>query len=194
MVGFALSGCRIVNPKQTDSPVAGGIFPPLQDPAPNVRIIGTRASAGWARHDLVYGLDTGFIGNITDKDFFGAAASGIFHSTNGKAVIIGFQLSGVTNLNYGKTHLAGLQLALGVNYAGGENRVYGIQLAGLGNYGGRTKIYGFQIGLYNEAESVFGLQLGVLNKTKNLHGVQLGVLNIATENWLPAFVGINVGF
>lgn len=194
-VAAAVAACSTVAPKdQKESPVAGGVFPPLQDPSPGVKIVGTRASAGFARHDVVHGLDTGFIGNIASKDFVGAAASGIFHSTSGSATILLFQASGVTNLNFGKTRIVGLQVALGVNYSGAENRIYGIQLGGVGNFGSKTSIYGFQLGLYNEAETVYGFQIGLLNRTKNLHGMQIGVLNLASNNWLPVVVGLNVGF
>lgn len=173
----------------TTFPLGSGIFPPLQEPGTDATIKGTVSAAGWTRYQNVYGADFGIIGNIVDKDFVGMAASGIFHVTNGRAVILLFQASGVTNINNGKAYILGVQIALGSNYSGGETYVGGIQLSPFNH--GKTTIYGLQAGIVNEAESVYGFQIGIINRVKNLHGLQVGVLNVATGSWLPVFFGFN---
>ena len=177
-----------------DSYTAGGLFPPLQYPSEDEAVIGLRVSPGWAKHKNVYGLDFGTIGNITTSNFVGMAFSGVFNRTEGSATILLIQAAGVANYNKAKTNVIGMQWALGFNYGAAQHDIYGLQIALGGNFGAKTKIYGFQVGIYNEAESVYGFQLGLVNKTKNLSGIQIGLINYHANGWLPVFPVINIGF
>lgn len=186
------TGCTTT---RTEPQYAGAsIFPPLQTPDRQTPVRLGRGSILWGDHDVVYGADTSFIGNIVNKEFVGSALSGVFHSTSGKANITGGQFSGLMNLNYGKTRIEGLQFTIGVNYARGDQRVIGIQFAALANLGMKNRIYGFQFGLYNEAEAIYGFQVGLVNKTKKLYGLQIGLANISYKNGLPFCPIINAGF
>lgn len=84
--------------------------------------------------------------------------------------------------------LAGIQASYLYGHA---ERMFGLQLAPLTN---AKDVRGIQIGVVNLAETVKGLQIGLYNQTQKLGGVQLGFLNIASDNWLPWMVLLNIGF
>jgi|GEM_PF-979348 len=192
---FLLSvGCASTQKKEKPKVVGLALVYPVQFPSKEVPIEANRTSILWGKHDVVQGADLGFIGNFTEKEFNGTALSFVFNSTRGKADIMGLQFAGLINLNHGKTKIEGFQMAGGVNYSGGEHAVYGVQVAGLGNIGMKNKVYGFQVGIYNEAEAIYGFQIGILNRTKNLYGIQIGALNFSSNNGLPFFPIINAGF
>lgn len=172
---FLQIGCTTVE-KEPEPIVGFAIFPPLQYPAKSGKIDANRTSIIMGHHDSVAGYDLSFFGNITDKEF------------NGLATALGF------NITRGKTNIAILQLAGLFNSNTGDARIYGVQVAGLANTGGKTKVYGFQIGLYNEAESIYGFQVGLINKTKNLYGIQIGLANISYNNGLSFCPVLNIGF
>lgn len=168
-------GCMTV--EKEPEPIAGfSIFPPLQYPDKGGKIDASRTSIIYGHHDSVTGYDLSFFGNITDKEFNGIATSLVFNVTRGKTNVVLLQLAGLLNSN------------------SGDARIYGIQIAGLANTGAKTKVYGFQVGLYNEADSIYGFQIGVINKTKNLYGVQIGLANISYKNGLPFCPVLNIGF
>lgn len=189
---FFQVGCSTTQQKPK---IAGtALFPPLQYPDKKTPIEAGRFSYLWGDHDVVHGADVGLIGNIVEKDFEGTSFAVLFHTTGGKAHAVGIELSGLTNLHYGPTNVEGFEVAGLVNYAKAEQRVIGVQVASLANLGMKTKVYGFQIGAFNEADSVYGFQIGILNRTKYLYGFQIGLLNIASHNGLPFCPVINVGF
>jgi hypothetical protein len=188
-------GCASSKSKREESKVVGfAIIYPIQYPSKSVPVEANRTSIFWGKHDYVQGADLGFVGNFTDKEFAGSALAIGFNVTRGKAHILAIQMAGLTNANLGATKIEGFQVALGVNYTGGNQSVYGLQLAGLGNIGKGNKVYGFQVGLYNEAEAIYGFQIGAVNRTKNLYGIQVGALNFYSNNGLPFFPVINIGF
>lgn len=184
--------CSLSSMAETDSPIAGGIFPPFQFPAMDQTVYGLRMSPGFAVNKNVYGLDLGLVGNVTTSDFIGTSLSGGFNVTSGKALIFLTQLAGIANHNSGTAHIIGIQIALGYNYASSNNNVYGLQAA-LANLGSNT-IYGVQFGLYNVAETVYGFQIGFINKTKNLRGMQIGLLNFSDDGGFSFFPVLNIGF
>lgn len=197
LVALTLMGLQIgcTSTQKEEPKIAGAaFFPPIQYPSREVPIMADRTSIIVGDHDVVHGLDKSFVGNFVNKEFKGVALSGVFHSTRGKAEIMGLQVSTVANLNHGATTINCIQLAAGINYAGSNQSVYGFQLAGLGNFGGKNKVYGFQVGAFNQAEAIYGIQIGLINTTKNLHGIQIGALNFSGKNGLPIFPVINVGF
>jgi hypothetical protein len=175
------------------SPLGLDIIPPVEFPPDDFSIAGARVSALWGRQRDVYGLDVGVLGNVTELNFVGLAVSGVFNTTYGSTTILGLQAAGAFNYNTNKTSVTGLQLALGVNRNVGESSVTGLQLA-LANLSDHTKIYGFQIGIYNEAEEVYGFQIGLVNKTTNLHGLQVGIVNFNAKGPLKLTPFLNVGF
>lgn len=180
--------------KEKPKVVGFAIMAPVQFPGKSTPIEANRTSVIWGNHDKVQGIDFSLIGNFTQKEFNGSALALGFNSTRGKADVIAMQLAGIANLNHGKTSIQGFQIAAGANYSGSSQSVYGFQLAGLANLGMKNKVYGFQVGLYNEAEAIYGLQIGLINRTKSLYGIQIGALNFSSKNGLPVFPVINVGF
>ncbi len=175
------------------SPLSLAVVPGIQFPSEEYTVTGARLSLLWGRHHGVYGLDFGVLGNVTDQKFNGIALSGLFNLTNGDTTIIALQFAGLTNVNTSKTHVFGLQLAAIANINRAESEVAGLQLA-LVNLSSFTKVYGFQIGLYNTALDVYGLQIGVVNVAKNLHGVQIGVCNINETGLFYVAPILNIGF
>lgn len=169
------TGCGTVE-KQPEPVVGFSIFPPLQYPGRSGKIDANRTSMVYGDHDSVQGYDLSLFGNRTRKEFSGIATSLAF------------------NWNSGKTNVYILQFAGLVNANTSDANIYGFQIAGLANAGAKTKVYGFQIGLYNEAEAIYGFQIGLINKTKSLHGVQIGLANISSKNGLPFCPLLNIGF
>ncbi len=176
------------------TPLSVGVVPPVQFPPNDFSITGFRASVIYGRHRDIYGLDLGLIGNITDQDFVGIGASGIFNITHGSTTILGLQVAGATNINTNKTNIYGLQLALGMNVNTAAAKVAGLQVAALANLSGHTNIYGAQIALYNKAQSVYGFQIGLVNVCENLHGVQIGLINFNHKGTFVVSPILNVGF
>lgn len=185
-------GCTST-PQKKPKVVGFAIVYPLQYPSKSVPIEANRTSILWGKNDYVRGMDFGGIGNFTEKEFDGSALSLVFNDTRGKAHIFALQLGVVANLNHGHTKVEGFQVAGGLNYSGDDQSVYGVQVAAL-NIGMKNKIYGFQVGAYNEAEAVYGFQIGVINRTKNLYGIQIGALNFSGNNGLPLSPVLNIGF
>lgn len=175
------------------SPLAVSIVPPAQFPPADFSITGARLSLLWGHHRDVYGIDLGVLGNITDQDFVGIGVSGLFNINSGNNTILGLQAAGVVNYNTQKTRVYGLQLAAGSNYNTAESSLYGVQFSML-NISSHTKVFGAQLGLYNDAKEVYGLQIGVVNRTTSLHGVQIGLVNFNTTGLFYVAPILNVGF
>jgi hypothetical protein len=159
------------------TPLAVGIIPPIQFPPFDFTVAGVRASV-IGSHKAFYGVDIGVLGNITGSEFGGLAVSGVFNLNHGSATIFPFQIAGIANIDTGTTHVLGLQLAAILNYENErrENSVSGLQVA-LVNLAPYTRIYGFQIGIFNQALDVYGFQIGLFNVVNALHGFQIGLLN-----------------
>jgi hypothetical protein len=175
------------------SPVSLSLVPPVQFPADDFSITGARLSILYGHQRDMYGIDLGVLGNITEQDFVGIAASGIFNRTKGETTVLGLQLAGMANINTGKTHVYGVQAALGLNMNTAESSSTGLALA-LANLSPHTKIYGFQVGIYNEALAVYGFQIGLVNVCENLHGLQIGLVNFHRKGLFSVAPILNVGF
>ena len=175
------------------SPISVGIVPPVQFPPEDFTVTGIRVSAIFGQHRHVYGIDVGAIGNITTQDFGGIAVSGIFNRTMGTTTIIGAQLAGIANVNSQKTSVVGVQAAL-VNSNSAVSSIVGLELGPLANLSEHTKIYGFQVGLYNKADEVYGFQIGLLNMVSSMHGLQIGLVNINEKGLFKVCPIINFGF
>lgn len=191
IVAFAmLLGCRAY---AFNSPVSIGIAPPVQFPTRDTSVTGLRVSGLWGHHRDMYGLDFGLAGNVTDQDFVGLAASGLFNVTRGTTTILGLQAAGLTNINTKTTNVYGLQIAALLNNNIGASAVNGFQIA-LVNKSDHTVIRGAQIGLYNKAQSVYGLQIGLVNICDNLHGLQIGLANFHRKGLFYVSPVLNFGF
>src|SRR3989344_6004077 len=53
------------------------------------------------------------------------------------------------------------------------------------------KIYGGQIGIWNDTDTVNGLQAGGINTCNNCYGVQVGIINYSEELTCGQFGAIN---
>lgn len=179
--------------KKKDSLSAFSIVPPIQYPDQGKAAL-TRFSVIYGQHAGIIGLDVGLIGNMTDQFFLGTAISGLFNINNGKTYIIGAQIAGLTNWIKSDAVVAGVQLTAGVNYIKGSGHIGGLQLGLLGNVATNTNIYGFQVGIYNEAADVYGFQFGLVNIARKLHGIQIGLVNIQHEGLIRFLPLINAGF
>lgn len=175
------------------SPLAVTTITPVQFPPSDFNILGVRAGI-LGHHRNVYGIDIGLLGNITDQNFVGIAASGLFNLTRGNTTAIGLQAAGVSNINANKTRVVGLQLAGLANINHAESSVVGLQLAALANLASHTKIYGVQAGLFNKAHTVYGLQLGLYNYAESLHGIQIGLINVHRQGFFGISPFLNFGF
>lgn len=179
----------------TDTYFATGLIPHwTQAPDADASVTGMRFSAGAASHKEMYGLDIGVIGNFTSSKFVGTAMSGAFNFTDGSASIVLLQLAGGVNVNNGKANIYGIQLAPFANINRGDGNVFGMQMSVGANVSPKTNIYGFQFGLYNEANQVYGFQVGLINRAQRLHGIQIGLSNYNASGWLAWFPLLNVGF
>ncbi len=174
------------------TPLSVAIIPPVQFPPSDFSVAGVRASVLWGEHRNVYGFDLGVIGNITEQDFAGIAASGIFNITRGSTTVVGLQLAGIANWNVQKVTVIGLQVAAGLNYNLGESSLVGVELA-LGNFSPHMSLYGFQLGVYNRARSVHGFQIGLINVTEELHGIQIGLINFHQKGLFSVAPILNIG-
>lgn len=175
------------------SPLSIAIVPPLQFPSDDFTITGLRASVLYGKHQDIYGIDLGLIGNVTTQTFVGIGIAGGFNMTSGHTTAIGGQIAGLANYNTAQTKVYGVQAALGMNYNGGETSVTGLQFA-LANISGHTTIYGFQVGVYNKAKAVYGFQIGLINECDNLHGLQIGFLNFHKDGLFAVSPILNFGF
>lgn len=175
------------------TPLSVSIVPPVQFPPSDFNITGLRVSAIYGQHRDIYGVDLGVIGNITEQDFVGIAASGVFNYTKGQTTILGAQLAGLVNYNVQKTNVYGVQLAVGGNFNSAESTIWGLQLAAV-NHSPHTTICGFQIGVYNKAQSVYGFQIGLVNVAEDLHGLQIGLMNFHSKGLFTVAPIINFGF
>jgi hypothetical protein len=176
------------------SPIGVSILAPVQLPLERVPITGARLSLLVGRHERFYGLDLAAIGNVTTKRFLGASVAGLFNWTEGVTTIVGLQFAGLANINVGSAKINGLQLALGFNTNFGDAKVKGIQLALLGNSAVNTRIYGAQIGLFNEAGIVYGVQIGLVNVAQKLRGLQIGLANFSSRDASSMLPFLNFGF
>lgn len=175
------------------TPLSVAIAPPVQFPPADYSVTGVRLSALWGKHRDLYGLDVGVLGNITEQDFVGIGVSGIFNNTRGSTTILGAQIAGATNINTNKTRVFGVQAALGANFNSAESSVFGVQVA-IANLSSHTKVYGFQVGIYNEAQDVYGFQIGLINRAKSVHGLQIGLMNFNQTGLFVVSPIINFGF
>lgn len=175
------------------TPLSISAIPPVQFPPQDFSITGARVSLLWGKTRDMYGLDLGVLGNITEQTFTGLAISGLANVTHGTTTILGLQLAGLANVNTNKTSVYGLQLALGVNSMTAESSVTGFQVA-LVNLAPHTKIYGVQLGVYNQALAVYGFQIGLVNVTDSLHGIQIGLINFNHTGLFTVSPFLNVGF
>ncbi len=175
------------------SPLSVSILPPVQFPPEDFSITGVRASLLWGNHRDVYGLDVGVLGNVTQLEFVGIGVSGLVNITHGTTTVIGLQAAGGANINTNKTAVYGLQLALGLNQMTAESSVVGLEAA-LVNLVDHTKVYGFQVGVYNKSLAVYGFQIGLVNVTDSLHGIQIGLINFNRTGLFVVSPILNVGF
>lgn len=161
----------------------------LAFPGPKEDVAGIRLSIG-AQNKNVYGLDVGVAMNETKDRFVGIAIAGFANVYYGRAFIIGLELAGFSNAG---SHVSGfgLQVAGFLNSAGSGDFVGGQVAIFRNEYFGH--IYGFQLGLFNDAKSIVGVQIGIINKADNLHGVQIGLLNY-NKSGIPCLPLINIGF
>jgi hypothetical protein len=183
------------------SPLAIGLFPPIQVPSSDSEVTGLRLSLLVGKHSGAYGFDFGLIGNITDDNFKGLAVSGLFNHNSGVTKIIGLQAAGIANVNAAKTNVYGFQIAL-VNInrqpAATEHSKGFAVSSNLSNgsdagweYGA---VYGMQLGIYNSAAEVYGFQIGLINSTNKLHGIQIGLINFNKGGPFEVCPVFNVGF
>ena len=174
------------------SPVAVSILDPVQFPPEDFSITGARLSVFWGKHRNVYGFDIAAIGNKTEQNFGGSAASGVFNLTHGMATVIGVQVAGIANVNAGKSRIFGVQAAL-VNSNQGEGGGFGAELA-LANLSPHSSFGGIQAGVYNSADEIYGFQVGLINVVNRLHGIQIGLLNFNKTGIFAVSPIINIGF
>jgi hypothetical protein len=174
------------------SPLSVSLVPPLEFPPSDFTVTGLRASVLWGSHRNVYGIDLGLIGNMTEGQMTGIAASGVFNYNRGSTTAIGLQAAGIANVNLNKARIYGVQVAA-VNSNKAESVVVGLQ-AGLVNLASFTDIRGFQVGVYNKAHDVVGFQLGVINECDSLHGIQIGLLNFNAKGLFSVAPILNIGF
>lgn len=175
------------------SPLAISIGGPAQFPPRDFDITGARVSLLYGQSRDVYGIDLGVLGNITTGKFTGIGVSGLFNNTRGQTTITGLQFAGLANINSQKTSVYGIQASLGANYNSAESKIVGLQFAPV-NISAFSKIYGFQVGLYNKAREVRGFQIGVINVAQNLKGIQIGLLNFHHDGIFVVSPFINIGF
>lgn len=123
------------------TPIAIGLFPPLQFPSSDFEVTGLRLGIV-GKNRSMSGLDVGLLGNITDQAFTGIAISGLFNYNKTSADIIGLQIAGVANIN------------------GIDSALYGVQV---GLFNKVNKVYGLQLGLINVAKELHGVQIGLIN-------------------------------
>lgn len=175
------------------SPVAIGILPPIQFPTDDYSITGLRLSALWGWHRDLYGVDIGGLGNVTEQSFVGIAIAGGVNLTQGSTTITGLQLAGVTNINTNKADVYGFQIAGILNWNKAASSVNGVALSLL-NIGPHTDIRGVQVGLVNRAQTVYGLQIGLVNMAKSVHGLQIGLINFHENGLFYVAPVLNFGF
>lgn len=142
----------------SSSPLSLGIVYPVQFPNDRFLVKGLRLNVLAGKTRGVQGIDLAGVGNITDMEFSGIQAAGLFNWNRGTAVV------------------TGLQAAIGANINVGASTIYGVQIA-IANIGELQSIYGVQAGLYNRADHVHGIQIGLVNIANNLHGLQIGLAN-----------------
>lgn len=124
-----------------NSPLAIGLFPPLQLPDSGYGIKGLRLSVVGV-HRQSQGIDLSLLGNVTTNKFRGLAISGLFNYNPGLSTVVGLQLAALANINTG------------------PNTVYGVQVAAYNKAG---VVYGLQLGLLNIANELNGVQIGLFN-------------------------------
>src|SRR6202035_1617783 len=93
------------------SPLGVSIVGPVEFPPSDFTITGARLRLLWGQTRMVYGIDLGVVGNITEQQFTGIGVSGIFNLNKGESTIIGLQAAGITNINVNKSQIVGLQVA-----------------------------------------------------------------------------------
>lgn len=174
------------------SPVGVSIVPPIEFPPYDFDITGVRVSALWGSHRNVYGFDFGLLGNMTNGQMTGVAASGLFNYNQGMTTAIGLQAAGLANVNINKARVYGVQVAA-FNSNKAESVVVGLQV-GLVNLAGYTDIRGLQVGVYNRAHDVAGFQVGLINQCDSLHGLQIGLINFHTRGLFAVSPILNFGF
>ncbi len=132
------------------SPIAIGLFPPLQLPSSEYGIRGIRLSL-FGMHRESQGIDLAVLGNVSKNKFSGLAIAGLFNYNPGLSTVVGLQMAALANINLG------------------TNSVYGVQLAAYNKAG---TVYGLQIGLFNVANELHGVQIGLfnINKAGPFHG------------------------
>jgi hypothetical protein len=174
------------------SPIGISLFPPVQLPPTDFTITGVRLDLIWGDHYNVYGIDVGTLVNSTRQNFGGLEFAGGLNINHGSANVFGVQLAGIANINEQKLYVLGIQAAL-INSNSGEATLVGFQL-GAANLNAHTKVYGFELGLYNRALSVTGFQIGLINSTADLHGLQIGLLNFNDHGLFAVAPILNIGF
>jgi hypothetical protein len=190
IVGF-LASSHIA--QASSSPFGLAVVPGIQYPADDYILMGMRIGVLWGNQAEMYGLDLGVLGNVTQAAFGGTAISGIFNINKGTANVWGLQFAGIGNFNLGQTDVHGVQASLLMNYNPADASIHGLSIAPL-NLGAGTKVYGLQVGVFNQADTVYGLQIGLINVAKTLHGVQIGFLNFHETGLFQVSPVLNIGF
>lgn len=152
MFSFSAFGAESDN-----SPLAIGLFPPLQLPNSGYGIKGLRLSLVGV-HRASQGIDLAVLGNSTTNKFGGIAIAGLYNHNRALSSVVGLQLAGIANLN------------------NGPSKVYGVQVAGFNKAG---TVYGLQLGLINVATELHGIQIGLFNINKTGPFKGSPIINVA---------------
>jgi hypothetical protein len=174
------------------SPIGISLFPPIELPPADFTVTGIRIDLLWGNQSNVYGFDFGTLVNSTLQNSGGVQIAGGLNYNKGSTTVLGLQAAGIANVNLQKTYVLGLQVAL-YNANLGESTLVGLEAGGINN-SPHTKLYGFQVGLYNKAVEVYGFQIGLINSVANLHGLQIGLLNFNDHGLFAIAPILNFGF
>ena len=175
------------------SPLAIGLFAPVQFPPSDFSVTGLRLNIFLGDHRDVYGVNLGLFGSMTEQQFVGLGVSGLFNYNKGATSAVFLQAAGVANVNVNKASVVGVQVAGVINSNVAESSIVGIAFAPV-NLSPNTKIYGVSAGIYNSDNEVFGFQIGLINMVDHLHGLQIGLVNINRQGLFYIAPILNVGF
>ena len=166
-------------------PFAIGLLPSVEIPAENWDVFFLRINIFVGRHNNVYGLDLGCVGNEVKNNFIGVQSAGIYNKIGYSDGAL--QVAGVLNRSLGDFY--GVQVASFVNST--EGKMTGLQVAIVNR---ATTLDGVQIGLLNLAQAGSGVQIGIWNSAKNFEGLQIGLGNYNEGSSLEFFPIMNLGF
>lgn len=166
-------------------PFAISLLPGVEIPAENWDVFFLRINIFVGRHNSVYGLDLGCVGNEVKNNFIGVQSAGIYNKIGYSDGAL--QFAGIVNRSIGDFY--GVQAASILNLTDGM--LTGLQIGVLNR---ATELSGLQLGLVNIARAGSGVQLGVWNSAKNFEGLQIGLGNYNEGSSLEFFPIMNLGF